>query len=399
MTQRQIDFAIVGGGLAGGLLALALAAKRPELPVALIEAGPELGGNHRWSWFATDLVKGGEELLAPVRKVEWDGGYDVRFPKRERTLRSAYRSMASKDFAAALKRELPKGAIRTKSPVASLDGEGVTLENGERIAARVVVDCRSAEPSPHLEGGFQVFMGRHIKLAEPHGIERPVIMDATVEQPGAYRFVYVLPLGAYELFIEDTYYADLPTLDRKALSSRIDAYCAAHGWQDAEILGHETGVLPVITGGDLAGHRAALGIEGVVLAGARGGFTHPLTSYTLPFAVETALAIADEADLPGVQLAAMIDARARRHWSGTDFYRMLGKMLFGAAEPEERYKIFERFYGLSEGLIERFHAGRTNMIDRRRILMGKPPVPIGRAMKALVCSQPTFAEAQLEDAA
>ena len=94
----------------------------------------------------------------------------------------------------------------------------------------------------------------------------------------------------------------------------------------------------------------------------------------------------------------MIDSRARSHWIATDFYRMLGKMLFGAAKPEERYRVFERFYGLSEGLIERFHAGRSGMIDRRRILMGKPPVPVGRAMKALLGSQPTFAQAQEETA-
>ena len=398
MTKRQTDFAIVGGGLAGGLLALALHRRRPEIAVTLLEAGPELGGNHRWSWFATDLVAGGEDLLAPVRKTEWDDGYDVRFPNRKRHLRTAYRSMASTDFAAALERELPKGAIRTNSPAASLDADGVTLQSGERIGARVVVDCRSAEPTEHLEGGFQVFMGRHIKTVQPHGIERPVIMDATVEQPGAYRFVYVLPLGAVELFIEDTYYADAPTLERKALSSRIDAYCRANGWQDARILGHETGVLPVVTGGDLMAHRQALATEGVVLTGARGGFTHPLTSYTLPFAVETALAIADDADLPGVQLAAMIEARAKKHWHAMDFYRMLGKMLFGAAIPEERYKVFERFYGLSEGLIERFHAGRSGMLDRRRLLMGKPPVPIGRAMKALITPQPTFAHSLKEPA-
>ena len=77
-------------------------------------------------------------------------------------------------------------------------------------------------------------MGRHIRTAKAHGIERPVIMDATVEQPGAYRFVYVLPLGAFEIFVEDTYYADVSRLDRSALSSRIDGYCALHGWQEAE---------------------------------------------------------------------------------------------------------------------------------------------------------------------
>ena len=35
---------------------------------------------------------------------------------------------------------------------------------------------------------------------------------------------------------------------------------------------------------------------------------------------------------------------------------------------------------LPEGLIERFYAGRSTLPDKARILMGKPPVPIRRAL-------------------
>ena len=62
-------------------------------------------------------------------------------------------------------------------------------------------------------------------------------------------------------------------------------------------------MLPVITGGDFGAYLREVGSEGVGLAGARGGFVHPLTSYTLPFAVETALAVAQ---------AVPTDAIARR---------------------------------------------------------------------------------------
>ena len=65
--RGRVDIAIVGGGLSGGLIALALRQQRPELSVALIEAGAEPGGNHRWSWFASDLPPGGEALMAPLR--------------------------------------------------------------------------------------------------------------------------------------------------------------------------------------------------------------------------------------------------------------------------------------------------------------------------------------------
>jgi lycopene beta-cyclase len=235
-----------------------------------------------------------------------------------------------------------------------------------------------------------------VRTEKPHRVERPVVMDATVAQIGGYRFVYVLPLGSHEIFVEDTYYADSPVLDRSALSGRIDAYCSQHGWV-GDILGSETGVLPVITGGNFGRFQAEHRIDGVSRAGALGGFVHPLTSYSLPFAAEIALAVARDADLPGEQLAAMLEARARNHWGRTRFYRRLGAMLFGAAYPEQRYRIFERFYRLSEPLIERFYAARSSRFDRARILCGRPPVPLGRALGALTRSGPALAAPPAKD--
>src|SRR3546814_9187689 len=66
----RCDIAIVGGGLAGGLAALALAAKRPELDVRLVEAG-DVGGNHIWSFFDSDIARRDRWLVAPlVRRSE-----------------------------------------------------------------------------------------------------------------------------------------------------------------------------------------------------------------------------------------------------------------------------------------------------------------------------------------
>jgi lycopene beta-cyclase len=382
MTGRECDMAIVGGGLAGGLIALAVTRARPDLSLRLVEAGPSLGGNHRWSWFASDLNSEGEALMAAFPAARWDGGYDVSFPAHERHLATPYRSLASADFAAVLERELAPDTILAGTPAEALTRDGVTLARGQRIAARAVIDCRGFAPTPHLFGGWQVFLGRHMRTHAPHGVTHPTIMDATVDQLGGYRFVYVLPLAADELFIEDTYYQDAPTLDRAALTARVDDYCRQHGWS-GETLGEETGVLPVVTGGDFARWRGERRVDGVGRAGAHAGFLHPLTSYTLPFAAEAALAVARHADLPGPAMAAMLDDRARSHWRATSFYRLLGAMLF-AAEPTQRRRVFERFYRLDAGLVERFYAARSTAGDRLRVLCGKPPVPLGRAIGALV---------------
>ncbi len=380
---RRFDIAIGGGGLAGGLAALAIRRAHPSLSLALFEAGDSFGGNHRWSWFESDLSQQGEVLLAPFARTEWTGGNEVRFPAHRRVLTANYRSLDSRDFDRTLRRELPQEAQQLGSRVAHLDASGIELATGERVEARTVIDCRDAGPSKHLTGGWQVFLGQHLRTASPHGIDRPVIMDATVRQHGAYRFVYLLPIGPDEIFVEDTYYADSAALDAPALRERIAAYAADKGWE-ATVLHEETGVLPVITGGDFAAYRASLEEPEVVLAGARGGFVHPLTSYTIPVAVENALAIADAAAFPRDELARLVDRRAHEHWRRTGFYRLLGKMLFEAAIPEERYRVFERFYRLGEPLIERFYAARSSALDKMRILSGKPPVPISRAVAALL---------------
>jgi lycopene beta-cyclase len=389
------DLVIVGGGLAGGLIALALHRHAPDCRFLLIEAGRTLGGHHRWSWFETDLAPAARPLMEGFALNGWDEGYDITFPRLGRTLPTAYRSLASAEFHAKLVAELPPERVMLGTKVETLDAGGVTLADGTRIAARRVIDCRAFRPSKHLAGGWQVFLGQHFKCDRPHGLTRPVIMDASVDQvapygnEAAYRFVYVLPLSPDEVFIEDTYYADKPKMDAEALKGRVAAYAHRMGWT-GEVIDQEAGILPVVSGGNFRSALAEIAIPGVAIAGARGGFSHPLTSYTLPFAADNALAIARllarRPELSGEELAAFCHARAKRHWRATAYYRMLSRMLFEAAEPDKRVVVFEHFYALRGALVERFYAGRSTWPDRLRILTGKPPVAIPRAIRALFSS-------------
>lgn len=397
--EHAHDVIIVGGGLAGGLIALALHRHAPGCRFLVIEAGRTLGGHHRWSWFETDIPESERALMAGFHLNGWDEGYDITFPGLGRTLPTSYRSLASAEFHRALTEELPAERVLLETRAASLDAGGVALADGTRMAAKRVIDCRPFRSSQHLAGGWQVFLGQHFKCETPHGLTRPVIMDASVAQIAphgngeAYRFVYVLPLSPDEVFIEDTYYADQPKMDAEVLKGRVAEYAIRNGWK-GEVIDQEAGILPVISGGDFAAATAEVTIPGVALVGARGGFSHPLTSYTLPFAVDNALRIARliarRPGLTGEELAAFCARRARRHWRATAYYRMLSRMLFEAAEPGKRVVVFEHFYALQGRLVERFYAGRSTWPDRLRILTGKPPVAIPRAIRALFSSGKPF---------
>ena len=379
MTAGRVPpLVIAGGGLAGCLAALALQRLRPELEFLLLEAGQSFGGDHIWSFFDADVAAEDRWLVDPFVAARWDG-YDVRFPARARTLPTGYNSARSDLLDAAVRAALPSRRYRLGAAIAALDPEGVTLAGGERIDAAAVIDARGPADFAALDLGWQKFVGRELRLAAGHGLERPIVMDACVDQKEGYRFVYCLPFAEDRLLVEDTYYTAGPELDRTALAARIDSYAAARGWHVAAVEHEETGVLPVTLGGDFDAFWPKG--EGVGRIGLRGGFFHPTTGYSLPDAIRVALRIAATADPAG--LAASLRAQAARLWRKRGFYRLLNRMLFRAAAPEERYRVLEHFYRLDPELIARFYAARSTALDKVRILSGKPPVPLGRALKAM----------------
>lgn len=372
----QCDIAIAGGGLAGCLIALALAEHQPQLDVRIVEAGAALGGNHVWSFFDSDVAAADRWLVEPLIGHRWTG-YEVHFPTFSRTLEAGYNSITSARLDAHVRSVLaPENIIRAE--VTDVTPDRIMLADARTIAARLVIDARGAGDLSTLKLGWQKFVGQTIHVPDGHGLTRPIVMDATVEQIDGYRFVYCLPFNAETVFIEDTYYSDTPDLNVTAIRARIIAYAASRGWQTKSGEHEETGVLPVIIGGKFDDYWRSTG-SGIAKAGIRSGMCQPTTGYALPDAVRLAVRLARD---PGMT-PAQFEARARRHWQARGYYRLLGTMLFGAAEPDQRYRIFERFYGLSARLIERFYAGQSTLLDKARILTGKPPVPIGRAVRAI----------------
>jgi lycopene beta-cyclase len=281
-----------------------------------------------------------------------------------------------------LRKELPASSLMLGREVKAVSPRLVVLDGAQRINAGGVIDARGPGDLHHLDCGWQKFTGQLLQLSEPHNLTKPIVMDATVDQHDGYRFVYVLPFGMDKLFVEDTYYSDKPHHDPRILRQRLAAYADEKGWKVERILREENGVLPVVMGGDLESYWNS-GSGRTAKAGARGAFFQPVTSYSLPDAVRNAIFIAEQPDLDGDKLNLALRQRAEKHWRKGRFFRMLNRMLFRGADGADRYKILERFYRLDPGLIERFYAGNTTVGDMARILSGKPPIPIGRAIKAI----------------
>ncbi|MEW6021367.1 MAG: lycopene beta-cyclase CrtY [Pseudomonadota bacterium] len=381
-SAPEFDLILVGGGLANGLIAWRLHAQRPALRILLLEAAERIGGNHTWSFHDGDLTLAQQEWIAPLVARRWPR-YDVVFPDYARTLGSGYASVTSDEFARVITAALGP-ALRTGVRIASLTPTSVTLADGSTLQARAVIDGRGVRATERLALGYQTFLGQEVRLAAPHGLTAPIIMDASVEQQGGYRFVYVLPFDEHTLLIEDTHYVDTGAWEPERLRANIAAYAQARGWQVAELLREEHGSLPIVLAGDFDAYWQEL--DGQPCAGLRAGLFHSTTGYSLPHAVRLAERIAtlidNGAEFSAPRLFAAIRDEAHKEWRGQRFFRLLNRMLFLAGSPDKRWRVMGRFYRLSPRLIEHFYAGRLRLRDKARILSGKPPVPLLAAFEA-----------------
>ncbi|MDE1186666.1 MAG: lycopene beta-cyclase CrtY [Pantoea sp.] len=383
MTSRY-DVILVGAGLANGLIALRLHQQHPTLKCLLLESQPQAGGNHTWSFHQDDLQADQHRWIAPLITSRWSG-YQVRFPALQRSLPGDYFSISSATFARQLRATFGDD-LCTGCAVQQIIPNSVTLADGRQWQAPVVIDGRGVQYSPHLSLGYQVFVGQEWQLAQPHGLTQPILMDATVPQHQGYRFVYTLPLSSDRLLIEDTHYIDTPLLAQEVARQNIADYARQQRWHLSLLIREERGALPITLSGDIDAFWQQQ--RGQPCSGLRAGLFHATTGYSLPTAVTLAEHISSLLPTDAATLSQHIETFARRQWRQQRFFRLLNRMLFLAGQPDQRWRVMQRFYQLNAGLIGRFYAGQLTLTDKARIICGKPPVPPGAALRALLTTQP-----------
>jgi lycopene beta-cyclase len=103
-----------------------------------------------------------------------------------------------------------------------------------------------------------------------------------------------------------------------------------------------------------------------LVAGYQGGWFHPATGYSLPPALRLARHVAAHPpdELFGPAWSALCGAHERQ----ARYFLLLNRMLFGAYRADDRWRVFERFYGLPAPTIRRFYAMATTRLDQLRIL-------------------------------
>ena len=351
---------IAGGGLAGCLLLVALKNKWPDVTVELHEKSSILCGDHTWSFHHDDVPKAFWPWLEPLVTCSWPF-YQVFFPRYERQFNSKYYSIKSKDLA---------GKILTQYSDSVFLNSSLDLTQADFITTGWP---KLLNPDSF---GYQKFVGLEITTVEPHGLEGPILKDVREPQTDGYRFFYVLPWTDHKLLIEDTYYSNTPELNLEKIKTEILRYAQKHQWKIKEITSYEKGSLPL----EMIGQEPQNSDKSF---GAAAGLAHPVTGYTLPMILQQIDSVLDSNQFNLESIKKNLKSKNKSVIKNFSFYRLLNRMMFKAATPTKRYVILERFYRLSEPLIQRFYAGRTTFLDRIRILSGKPPVPLYQAIKCL----------------
>lgn len=368
-TGSRFDYVLVGGGLQSALLALALRARMPERRIALVEQSTSLGGNHVWCFHVGDVEARSRTWLAPLVSREWPA-YRVKFPGMQRRVDHTYTAIRSERLHEVVMQALSgESRVLLGCAATSIAEDAVQLSDGTRLEARAVLDARGPAPSngnDTLGQGYQKFLGLEFETTQPHGIELPVLMDATVEQTDGFRFMYVLPFSPTRVLLEDTRFSNAPALDRDACREAIRAYAARSGIGGFDVVREEEGVLPMPWN-----ETSTLQRRGPLRVGYRGGFFHPATGYSLAVAARLAEHIASRSPSDLFDTAWRDFVRTHRRQAA--FCRRLNAMLFQWFPPQERWHVFQRFYGLPLETIERFYALRLRRLDQGRLVLGRPP--------------------------
>ena len=360
---RRQGVLIAGGGLAGCLAALALATRRPDVPLLIVEERERFGGDRFRFLFKSELEGEARALVAPLVEQAWPGFY-IAFPGLARNLKSELGGFAPETLHRAVTAALRPDQYRLGVKVIAVREDALVLDGGETIKAEGAIDARGAANLSMLDLLYETSVERVVKLKAPHRLDRPVLLDATLDQGAGFSFVRTFPVDGQRLRIAKALVSERAQPD-EAAEARLDHYLTLRGWKVAKVEERRAGSRPLPLGGDFAAFWR-LGGARVAKLGLRGGFLQPATGRSVADAARTALLLAGQRDFTGAALHDLFEEEAKQLWRKREFQRAVVAAL-AAAKPDERRALMERFYTLEPGLIADFQADRLGMIDRMRL--------------------------------
>ncbi|TYR20122.1 lycopene cyclase family protein [Corynebacterium urealyticum] len=363
---RQIN--IIGLGPAGAILALRAAERGWQVHGYDPGSRPDAAGADAWpAWpatygaFAPEVPDWADELFSPAEAIRV-----TPTPGSTKQLGFRYRMMA-------------KGALRAGAAEAvryaggSLHAEAMTEEQFADLPG-LTVDCRGAATGGAL---WQIAVGYVLRPVPGSGatlseaLITPTLMDWTASpaaEPGGAKpsFLYVqrLPEGwlAEETILAST---SRPTdADFALLRSRLDSRITrlqGKGWsEELEVVDEELVAIPMGT--------IAAG-SGVLAFGARDGFIHPATGYSVGTALQEVDGFLDRVEAKYARAthsgANLMGLARRANVTLARALRRIGSLLLAEADTEDVQSFFAAFFSLSTADQLAYLSGRSGLRTAR----------------------------------
>jgi lycopene beta-cyclase len=355
---------IAGGGAAGSLAALAMARFRPEVGLLIVEEGMKFGGDRFQSLFDDELDREARPLLSKLVRHHWPGFY-VAFPGASRKLKSGFSGFSSADLHRAVVETLRPDQIRLGTRVVAVREDALVLDGGETIKAEGAIDARGAANLSVLDLLYEVRVERRYRMAAPHGLDRPVLIDATLGESAGLRYVEALPLTPSAMLLSEVLVSERTQPDDQALT-RLDAYAALRGWKVSERGAASTLLRPLPHAGDFAAFWRIGGAR-VAKLGLRGGFFQHATGRATADAAHAAMLLTRQKDFGGPALHDLFEEEARLLWRRREPQRQIVKAL-ADAPADRRIAILSKLFSLEAGLVARLQTDRLGTLDRMRAL-------------------------------
>jgi len=280
-------------------LAIASACIRRGASVTLIAPSPRKAWLPNYCLWAEEVPDALEVLIERTwREVS------VATPLGERHLRRPYAKLHTESFQRRLFEDLRAGAARVVPERAAAlehdrDGTLVRMHGGQSQRVRVLIDASGAG-SPFVERvhrrppAHQVAYGVFLHApGHRFDLDRATLMDfrpagspastAAGEPPS---FLYLLPLSADRLFLEETSLAHRPGANMAVLRTRLEARLASLGLDQAPRTGEERCSIPMGLGLPVQG-------QPLVPFGAAAAMVHPATGYSIAHALRKAEPVAE----------------------------------------------------------------------------------------------------------
>ena len=360
---RRDGILIAGGGLAGSLAALAMARQRPEVPLLIVEERETFGGEGHLVYSEAELGEEGAGLIGPLAIDRWPGYY-VSFPGFSRKLKAGMGGFGAEDIHRAMMQALKPKSYRLGTKVVAVREDALVLDGGETIKAEGAIDARGTTAMATLELLHEARLERDYRFAAPHRVDRPVLVDATLDQGGGLRFFECVPLSEERLLVADVTISERALPDEGA-GARLADYVKTRGWSRPRVRGERTASRPLPMGGDFAAFWRLGGARAAKI-GLRGGFVHPVTGRSIGDAAANALLLAAQHDFSGNALHDLFEDEAKEIWKQREFLREITASL-AKAPSEERRNMMGRLFRLDPGLIQRLQADGLGLLDRMRV--------------------------------